>query len=476
MPILTEEERVGTLLGGRYRLDAILGRGGTGVVFDATHSWTGRRVAVKLLKPEYSRDLSLTRRFLQEARAAANLVHPNVVSVLDMGNEDDGAVHLVLERLDGESLGAFLEREKKLSPKEALSILVPIMDALCLAHRQGIIHRDLKPDNVYLHHDGAGRRVPKLLDFGMAKMVDAAWGSATQTGTLVGTPFYMSPEQAEGRKEQGAASDVWSMGVIFYRCLTGTLPFWADTPTKLLIEIVKAESKPLRERAPEIPESIAAAIDRALVESLSFRYADMDAFLEALRAAAAREHIPFPVLPDLSDTPPAEPFDPGPRSDPAESLAATRRARVIGWSVAALAVALVGVGILAATLFGSVAPASRAEGSHAVVEPPVAASAPSSRSEGEPDPTTATHIATVDDVELAGETDGTRGSESEGALAVGSETREPSREAAPTAANDERQERATPIRERRRQSDAARMTVERRGSRGMQLPGVATEW
>ncbi|RLB53012.1 MAG: hypothetical protein DRJ42_13170 [Deltaproteobacteria bacterium] len=314
MPILTEEERVGTLLGGRYQLDSILGRGGTGVVFDATHNWTGRKVAVKLLKPEYSRDLALTRRFLQEARAAAGLSHPNVVQVLDMGNDDEGTVHLVLERLEGKSLGGRLEDQQVLEPEETLAILIPIMDALRLAHDRGIIHRDLKPDNLYLHRDDTGRMTPKLLDFGMSKMVDAAWGHSTQSGTLIGTPFYMSPEQAEGRKEQGPATDVWSMGVILYRCLTGSLPFYASTPTKLLLSIVAAEPTPTAERGRNVPPALAEVTDRCLRADLDERWPSMEALIEALRAAAEEEGVAFPALPDADAAPAPAPesFDPGP--------------------------------------------------------------------------------------------------------------------------------------------------------------------
>ncbi len=340
MPILTEEERVGTLLAGRYRLDSILGRGGTGVVFEATHNWTGRHVAVKLLRPEHSRDLSLTRRFLQEARAAANIVHPNVVQVLDMGNEPDGTVHLVLELLEGVSLGKHLEDEGTLSVAETLSVLVPIMDALVVAHRQGIIHRDLKPDNVFLHRDGAGRRVPKLLDFGTAKMVDAAWGSATQTGTLVGTPFYMSPEQAEGKKEQGPPTDVWSMGVMLYRCASGTLPFWADTPTKLLIEIIRAEHEKLEERAPDVPLAFASVVDRALEPDVEKRWPTMQAMLDALREAAEDANIPFPALPDPDARVERAAFDPGP-----SAASRSGRARTAMWAGGALAIALTGAGL-----------------------------------------------------------------------------------------------------------------------------------
>ena len=367
MPILTEEERLGTLVAGRYRVEAILGRGGTGVVFEATHTWTGRRVAVKLLRPEYARDLSLVRRFLQEARTAAGIEHPNVVSVLDMGNDSDGTVYLVLELLEGESLGKKLEREGVLPVEAALELLVPVMDALVLAHENGTVHRDLKPDNVFLRRDAKGRVTPKLLDFGMAKMVDAAWGHATQSGMLVGTPFYMSPEQAEGKPDQGREADVWSMGVLLYRCLSGKLPFYADSPTALLLAIVNAKPAPLHEVAQEVPAAIAAVIDRALVADRTQRWRDMKTLLAELRRAAHESGLAFPSLPDASAFTPRESFDPGPPVSP-EPPAGSRGGRIA--IAAAVAVVLAAAATFALTRGDDLAPREDEAD-------PVAASAPS---------------------------------------------------------------------------------------------------
>jgi len=345
MPILTEEERLGKLIAGRYRLESILGRGGTGVVFAGTHTWTGRRVAVKLLKPEYARDLGLVRRFLQEARTAAGIEHPNVVQVLDMGNEKDGTVYLVLELLVGRPLSRLFEEEPRLSPAEALSILVPIMDALVVAHERGVVHRDLKPDNVYLKREAGGRRTPKLLDFGMAKMVDAAWGHATQSGTLVGTPFYMSPEQAEGKPDQGVQCDVWSMGVILHRCLTGRLPYQEETPTALLLAIVKGEAPGVRVRNPEVPQAFARVVDRALEVDRATRWPTMTAFLDALRTAAEATGIPFPAEPGPTDQEPPPPFDPGPRRDAEPARDRPRLGRAAVWAALALLVVGTAVGV-----------------------------------------------------------------------------------------------------------------------------------
>ena len=292
MPILTEKERLGTLIAGRYRLDSVLGRGGTAIVFDATHTWTGRRVALKLLRPEYAQDLALVRRFMLEARTAASLAHPNIVEVLDMGaDEGDGTVFLVLELLEGETLSALLSRAGRLSGDEALALLTPVMRALTAAHTQGVVHRDVKPDNVFLARDAEGVVTAKLLDFGMAKMLEAAWGHATQSGTLIGTPFYMSPEQAKGAPDVGVQSDVWSMGVLLYRAVTGVLPFTGTTPTALLLAIVGDPPASVASLAPELSPQIARAIDRAIVVDRDLRHHDMAAFVEALTG----KELPAPL-------------------------------------------------------------------------------------------------------------------------------------------------------------------------------------
>jgi len=385
MPILTAEDRLATLFAGRYRLESILGKGGMGVVFEGVHSWTGRRVALKLLKPQHTEDLNLVRRFLQEARSAAGISHPHVVQVLDMGSDDDGTVYLVMELLEGTSLGRRLEEESPLPVAECLSLLVPIMDALDAAHGAGVIHRDLKPDNVFLHRDAQGRLVPKLLDFGMSKMLDAEWGRATQTGTLVGTPFYMSPEQAEGRPDQGPASDVWSMGVMLYRCLSSALPFHAETPTALLLSIVRDRPKPLGELEPSVPAAIAGVIDRALVADLEQRIPDMRALLDALRAAALQDGVPWPteVRPETAE--PVEPFDPGPPAPAPRPVGAWL------WAGAAAAALVIAIAIGVAALSESAASPSE----EAPRDSTATARTPSGESAGATQPTPP--IAPTDD-------------------------------------------------------------------------------
>ena len=284
VPILTAEERLGTVLGGRYALDAILGEGGTSVVYSATQTFTKRPVALKILKPEHARNRELVSRFLKEARVASTLTHTNVVAVLDMGTTE-GDTYLAMERLSGESLGALLGREGTLTVERTLSLLRPLMEAVALAHERGVVHRDLKPENVLVGDRGDGHTRAILLDFGMAKTAEVAWGHMTQSGILVGTPFYMSPEQTEGASDIDAATDVWAMGVTLYRCLSGELPFFATAPSALLLAIARGEHVALGTRAPSLPAPIAAWVEGALVSDRAHRYPHMRAMLAALDRA-----------------------------------------------------------------------------------------------------------------------------------------------------------------------------------------------
>jgi eukaryotic-like serine/threonine-protein kinase len=290
MPILTPEERIGTYIAGRYRLDSILGEGGMGVVYAGTHTWTNRRVAVKILAPEFARNETIVHRFLQEARTAASLDHAHVVDVLDMGEDTDGTVFLVLELLDGEPLTDLIEREGPLAPARTLDLLMPVMRALLVAHRRGIVHRDIKPDNIYVVRDEAGHQTTKLLDFGIAKVIESA-NSATATGSVIGTPYYMSPEQAAGASDVGPPSDVWSMGVVLYQCLANDLPFDGPNPTAVLLAIATGKAPPLDTVAPGVPQKLTAAVDRALEHDRKLRYAGMSELMDGLTRAARASGI-----------------------------------------------------------------------------------------------------------------------------------------------------------------------------------------
>ena len=316
MPILSDTERVGTTVGGKYRLDRILGRGGAGTVFAGVHAWTQREVAVKLLHPEHARDRGVVDRFLKEARTAATLRHPNVVDVLDMGSDDDGSVYLVLELLNGESLAHSLARLGRLNARRTIEVLLPVMDALAEAHEIGIVHRDIKPENIVLSLDAKRQWIPKILDFGIAKVIASGNVQSTATGLVIGTPAYMPPEQVEGTLAVGPAADIWSMGVMLFECLSGQLPFHAESPTAMLVAVMTRNPPSLRDVAPDVPESIVRVVDRALRRDIAKRWPDMRAFAQALADAlepdegktTVRASLPYsPAEVGLASTTPAAP-------------------------------------------------------------------------------------------------------------------------------------------------------------------------
>ncbi len=330
MPILTPEERIGSTLGGKYRIERILAAGGMGTVFAGIHEWTHRPVAVKVLNYEHARDPEIVRRFLQEARAAAQLKHENVVDVLDMGQEPDGSVYLVLELLEGETLKARMHGGP-LSIRETADVLGPIMRALATAHKKGVVHRDLKPDNIFLTYGESGQTIPKLLDFGIAK-VGTGQSSSTRTGTMVGTPHFMAPEQVRGERDVGPAADVWSMGVVLYACLSGKLPFDADSTAAVLAKVITERPTPLLAVAPELPAAVGALVDRALQPLPADRFADIGAMLAALSAAVdasgdvlapPSDAIPLGA-PEAMPTVTAAPSDSTPFGWSAESAAPSR--------------------------------------------------------------------------------------------------------------------------------------------------------
>jgi serine/threonine-protein kinase len=259
-----------------------------GAVFRATHTLTGRAVAVKVLNGEHLTNLEAADRFLREARTVAGLKHPNVVDVLDMGDENNDTVFMVLELLEGEPLSRMLAREKRLSVERAAELLLPVMRAVAYAHEREVVHRDLKPENIFIHRDAQGHTVPKILDFGIAKALKDPDARVTQAGFVLGTPAYMSPEQAEGLPDRiGPASDVWSMGVVWYECLTGEMPFEGPTSTAVLLAVASGKFQRLVKRAPSVPVPLASAVDKALVRDQLRRYANMTTFLEAITRAMA---------------------------------------------------------------------------------------------------------------------------------------------------------------------------------------------
>jgi eukaryotic-like serine/threonine-protein kinase len=255
------ERRVGTTLADKWTLDRVLGMGGMAQVFAATHR-NGKRVAIKLLRPELCADPAILKRFLQEGRAANKVGHPGAVSVLDDGVAEGGSAFLVMELLDGETLGQRLARERALSGDEVRRIAGAILEVLGAAHAKGIVHRDIKPENVFLEKAGGVR----LLDFGIARVLELTRErGGTEAGAILGTPSFMPPEQARGRwDEVDARSDLWAVGATMYTLLTGHPVRSAKTLNEELLAAMTAPVPPIRRRLPDLDPPLARAVDKAL--------------------------------------------------------------------------------------------------------------------------------------------------------------------------------------------------------------------
>lgn len=272
----------GTILLEKYRVVRVLGEGGMGRVLEAEHVRTGRRVAVKLLNPTGDlRAATVTQRFVNEARAAARLAHPNSVDVLDFESDDRGTLFLVQELLHGETLYDRLLREPRIPWREAIALMLPVMSALAEAHRKGIVHRDVKPENIFLSKAAPGVLVPKIIDFGIARLVETNL-RLTHNDRVMGTPYYMSPEQAMGERELDGQTDVWAVGVVLYECIAGRLPFDGKDLAAVMQAILEAPLVPLGEHDPTLPAGVSAAIERALARDRGQRYATMQHFLDTL--------------------------------------------------------------------------------------------------------------------------------------------------------------------------------------------------
>jgi len=239
------EKLVGAVLNRRFRLVRLLGEGGMGAVYEADCA-EGKR-AVKVLHEEFNKIEEVRRRFFAEAEATQNLRHPNIVSALESAIAEDGSPYIVMELLQGESLGERLEGQQTISAAEAWPIMNQVLSALAVAHAARIVHRDLKPDNVFLSKDAQGNTFVRLLDFGIAKIMDAAggMGSKTKTGALIGTAGYMSPEQIKSAKSVDHRTDLWAMGTMLYQMLTGALPFRGDDDFTRLTAVIVGTATPI---------------------------------------------------------------------------------------------------------------------------------------------------------------------------------------------------------------------------------------
>src|SRR5947199_4445686 len=278
--------RLTRALGTSYTLEGEIGRGGMGVVFNARDERLKRQVAVKVLPPDLAFREEIRLRFLREAETAARLSHPHIVPIHSVGEGRDGLVYFVMAYVDGESLGAKRKRRGQLPPDEARRIMLETADALGAAHAFGIIHRDLKPDNILL--EGSRGRVV-VNDFRLAKAISASTRSATltATGVAIGTPHYMSPEQAAGDREIDGRSDIYSLGVVGYQTLAGELPFQAPTVPGILMKQITERAPLVTDKRPDVPEDLAACVMRSLEKEPEDRWPTADAPRRALEARSA---------------------------------------------------------------------------------------------------------------------------------------------------------------------------------------------
>jgi eukaryotic-like serine/threonine-protein kinase len=291
---------------GNYRSLALLGEGGMGAVYLAEHPGIGRRVAVKVLHKNYTRDEHLLARFLNEARAANAIRHPNIIEILDSGMLADGTPFLVMELLEGESLGTRLRQNGALSIAAAVDFAYQTASALGAAHAKGIVHRDLKPDNLFVvpdPHDSHRERV-KVLDFGIAKLQQGSVADSvkTRTGTLMGTPIYMSPEQCRGTRAVDHRSDIYSLGVIFYEMLVGQPPFVSEGFGDLVNMHLNVPPASARSKRAEIPLAVDALVLKMLAKNPEDRYLEMTEVQGALKASGGSQFTVRGSSPDLSKT------------------------------------------------------------------------------------------------------------------------------------------------------------------------------
>ena len=266
---------VGQVIADRYSIIKKLGEGGMGAVYLGEHVKMGRKSAIKVMNPSMANDPDAISRFNREASNASRISHPNVCQIYDFGETPEGIIYLAMEFIEGAALTDVIEREGALPPARAVRILKQSADALAAAHELGIVHRDLKPDNIMIVQGRDGGDIAKVVDFGIAKAVagDEAGQKVTKTGLVVGTPEYMSPEQLSGDKLDGR-SDIYSLGLVFYRMLTGVLPFQADSAQETMIKRLTDDPMPLETARPDIvfPPKLQAVLDKALARSPSTRY------------------------------------------------------------------------------------------------------------------------------------------------------------------------------------------------------------
>jgi len=361
----------GDLIADRYQVERFIGRGGMAEVFAGINVRTGKRVALKWIRPALATTTEALARFRREAVAAGRIHHPNVVTVFDVV-EHKTATWLVMELLEGETLSEILNRVERMDAEDAVMLLIPAMRGVAAAHAHGVVHRDLKPDNIFICRASDGqRREAKVLDFGVSKLSDEAGGeqvSITVTGNLVGTPTYMAPEQVRGNKVVDPRSDVYSLGVVLYQMLAGRPPFQGQVYSALMIEIATMDPPRLRTFRPDLSVELETIVHKAIARDLDKRYHDVTSFVHALEnligldsgqvvaRMQALHSEPIDLHPELNPDIAAPPFSPAVAADRLLSKEDThtlelarqrgRRIRLIAISVGAAVLIAFGIKVI----------------------------------------------------------------------------------------------------------------------------------
>lgn len=287
----------GVLIAGKYEVLEEIATGGMGVVYLAQQAGLNRTVAIKLMRASVAGSVDAAIRFTREARIAAQLASPHIVNVLDIGLTEDGLPFIVMEHLKGHDLEHHLSKKGPLAIDEATDLVRQICRGLYEAHNHGIVHRDLKPGNIFLVSESSGGHRAVLLDFGVSKMTSQSEVGLTQTGMIMGSPRYMSPEQLADSKSVDHRSDIWSLGVILYEVLAGIPPYKSTTLVQLVAEILQGTPQPLRELRPDIPASLAAIVERCMRREPEQRFESADALSQALLGSQSSSLAPTPAVP-----------------------------------------------------------------------------------------------------------------------------------------------------------------------------------